>query len=338
MPTPSTRPPEPTGRRRSRPVSAVLVALALAVLGSVLTAPAAQAATTPWKQWQTGSISAAKPKATYTFSVTSATTVRFVLGDLRANYKLTLLDSSSAVVASSDRSGVQNEEIIRPVKAGTYRAVVTSPRKQYTAAPFALAGQPLSGVAVLSHKARVLPDGRFQLALDVYNTTSSPRDWRGWVKFYDANGGYLDARPLWVWGAAVQPRKHGYAGIGLPNWTGQAPPDGWKSYRITDVSAGRLSCIPNLTLPVTNFKVVTDPGDVGKWRWSGLVRNTDTRRGQTAKMAVATFDARGRILAATGFYRDVPAGEAVSWGSSDWRAAGANRMAMTSQQYSGGCA
>jgi hypothetical protein len=316
---------------------AALMAMSLTVAAVGLSLTHAQAASTPWNTWQPGVLSSAHPKASYTFTVGAKTTVRFVLGDLGANYKLTLLNKSYAPVASSDRPGVQSEEIVQAVTAGTYHVVVTSPAKQYSTAHFALKGHAISGLAVLSSSLRVLPDGGLHVAVDLYNTTSVPKGWNGWVKFYDANGGYLDARPLSLWGGAVLPKTHGYGGNGVANWNRLTPPRGWATYKITDLQSWSKWCISNLVMPVTNMTTVTDPSNAAKWRWSGLVRNKDTRTGQTARMAVAGFDSRGSILSASGFYRDVAAGEAVSWAWTDYKVNGLNRTAITSQQYGFSC-
>jgi hypothetical protein len=328
-----------TGQRSWRRMpAALLMTLALTVAGVGLSATHAQAASTPWNVWKTTTISAAKPKATFTYVVGAKTTIRFVLGDLGANYKLTLLDKSFAPITSSDRPGVQSEEIIRQLTAGTYHVVVTSPAKQYSTSPFAVKGQPLSGVAVLSHKGRVMPNGNFQLAVDLYNTTSVPQTWWAKVKFYDAHGGYLGYRSLDVWGAAVLPRTHGLAGEGVSSSPANAaPPVGWARFTVTDIRTAQRRCITDAVMPVTNFSAVVDPGNAGRSLWSGLVRNKNTIRKQ-AQMAVTTFDARGDVLSGHGFYTGhIAAGETQSWSASGTRVNGVNRSSITSLQYGNAC-
>ena len=321
-----------------RGAGALLLSIALTAGLTGLYVPEAQAATTSWGQWHPGTLSAAKPKATYTFVASAKTTARFVLGDLGANYKLTLLSRSFQTLATSDRPGVQSEEIIRSLDKGTYYVVATSPAKQYTTAAFALRGHAISGVAVLSTKARVMPDGMFQLAVDLYNTTSVPQDWRATLKFYDAQGGFLRSESLGVWVAAVLPRSHGLAGEGLSSsYANAAPPKGWASYKITEIRTEPQRCITNVVMPVTNFSAVADPADPSRWRWSGLVRNKNTTR-EKPQMAIATFDSRGNIVSGHGFYSGyVAAGEAQSWSATGSRYSGVNRTSITSLQYGFAC-
>ncbi|MGY1691173.1 hypothetical protein [Geodermatophilus sp. SYSU D01105] len=316
----------------------LLSVLALTVAASVVSIPGAQAASASWGQWHSVAISASAPKATYTYVLRSAATARFVLGDLGADYALTLFDGSWRTVATSNRAGRNAEEIIRPLKAGTYHAVVTSPAKKYTSARFSVRGQVISGVALLSSSGRVLPDGRFLLAADLYNTTSVPQDWRADLKFYDRNGGFLESRQLDDWSGAVMPRSHGFAGAGLANWYVNPPPRGWTSYRITNVRAWPKECSPTAKMPVTRFAARTDPANSGRTIWSGLVGNRD-RRMHTAQIAIANFNARADILTATGNYRgSVVGGEAVSWSFGDYRVSGATTLTLiTAQAYSSGC-
>jgi hypothetical protein len=316
----------------------LLVVLALTVAASVLSIPGAQAATASWGQWHSVAISASAPKATYTYVLKSAATARFVVGDLGADYALTLFDGSWRTVATSNRAGRNAEEIIRPLRAGTYHAVVTSPARKYTSSRFSVRGQVISGVALLSSSGRTLPDGRFLLAADLYNTTSVPQDWRADLKFYDRNGGFLESRQLDDWSGAVMPRSHGFAGTGLANWYVNEPPRGWASYRVTNVRSWPKACDPTATMPVTKFAARTDPANSARTVWSGLVMNRD-RTTHTAQIAIANFNARADILTATGNYRgSVAPGEAVSWSFGDYRVSGATTLTLiTSQVYSSGC-
>ena len=61
--------------------------------------------------WIKGVLSSVRDVDIYRFTTKTTSYARALLGDLHANYRLRLLDATGGTIATSDRSGVANEEI-----------------------------------------------------------------------------------------------------------------------------------------------------------------------------------------------------------------------------------
>ena len=109
-----------------------LAATVLAVAaGASLTAPAAASpATAPTgiavNRWVSGSLRTATETDWYAFTLSRRGYVSVVLGDLPADYNLSLYDASDTRLGLSDRGGTRFEVVDRVLDAGTYRIRVGS--------------------------------------------------------------------------------------------------------------------------------------------------------------------------------------------------------------------
>ncbi|MGY1621668.1 hypothetical protein ACI789_05675 [Geodermatophilus sp. SYSU D00965] len=160
---------------------------AAAALSLGLTATSAQAATpdapgsyrsvtttTPQNTWTPGTMSSVKDVDTYRFTTTTARSARILLGDLRADYRMRLLDSAGRVLATSDRGGLANEEIYRALPAGKYFVAVDAPHGKVSASAYALRFTSLdSGLVLLSQRVRGSGAARV-VDVEVLNNTSRP--------------------------------------------------------------------------------------------------------------------------------------------------------------------
>lgn len=174
--------------RTSRLLPRLLGGAAVAALLVGLTPATAQAAnsdapssygsvsaTTKSDAWKAGSITKATDVDVYRFKTTTTRYARALLGDLKADYRLALLNSAGKVVTTSDRSGLANEEVYAKLTKGTWYLRVDSPRKKTSTKPYVVKFSSLpEGLILLSKAQYVTVGGLKELDFEVLNNTSKP--------------------------------------------------------------------------------------------------------------------------------------------------------------------
>lgn len=178
--------------RSRRPVLAA-AALSFAALAALLPAgvasaaapdvpgaPAQVTASSPQGRWLSGDLSSAKDVDAFRFTTTAARWTRVLLGDLPADYRLTLLDARGRVVRTSDRPGRQAEEVYVELPAGTWFVRVDAVRgKAAGAYSVSFTGLP-DGLRLLSHRAVKHPTAG-EIVVEVLNNSDRAIDGIGWL-------------------------------------------------------------------------------------------------------------------------------------------------------------
>lgn len=190
-------------------LSAVVASLAGAALAATLIAPVsganAQDASdrgerrdgVPWGQPQDDTLNG--PSRAYTFSVTQSATARFVLGNLSANYDVSLADPTGKVIKQSRKPGTAYEQIVAKVAPGDYTLTVTAV-DAVTPDPYRLIGTVHTKPEIINRNLYSVPDGQYttesQYVVEFINPTGKTMSFTAELEVYDAQGGYVDTRDI----------------------------------------------------------------------------------------------------------------------------------------------
>lgn len=265
-------------------LAAVLVTSALGGSGA---AEAAVKDTTNWGAVQHPTLTGAK--RTFTFGTSKAVTARFVIGDLRANYDLTLTNASGKVLQRSARSGVKFEEIVRKLAVGSYKLVVSTSGTP-SAKAFYLRGVRYTKPAILSSNLEGLgTESDMMFSVHYINPTTTSRVMRGTVKLYDNNGGYLRSEPLAYYAPALSGRT------GIAGWNYMRNTDAYK-YKLVDVTYEvDNKCTAKTFGTLSNVKITRDESSIGLAEYT--VKALARAKADTSYSVIPTmFDRRGNII------------------------------------------
>lgn len=125
----------------------------------------------------------------YRFKTTSTRTIRVVLGSLSADYTMQLRTGKGALILQRSRTGVQVEEIIKRLPAGTYFVQVSSATGEVSPSPYTLRFDAFgASVRVLSQRTYATDTTRYIVG-EVLNGTAGPQQFIQIVAtFYNAAG------------------------------------------------------------------------------------------------------------------------------------------------------
>lgn len=302
----------------------LLAALGLAVVGAGLAvtpaspATAADAPGTPTGAtttsaagtWLQESLSSTSDVDVFRFTTSTTRYARVQLGDLGADYALTLLDRTGKAVATSDRSGRAAEEVYRRLTAGTWFVKVTAPHRAHSSRPYAVRFTSLTeGPHVLSRNF-VETDDHLEWQAEVLNNTP-----------YD-----MPAIRLQTLEPGCE-KPDAAAGCPLYEWTYQRSVPARSRVSLfyscrrseCDVLLGPWSVRPSTsTAPlkhaVSMALTKTVRVDSSTRTYSGTYTNTGTRAACWVSAVRSDYDRRDRLVSEwEADYVRVAAGRTVSW-------------------------
>lgn len=286
------------GSHRARPFSLIGAAL----LAAALVAPAPVAAgvdvpntcataqtIAPDGSWSVDAIGFAGDQDWYRFTLGSSRRVMITLGNLLVNGRLELYRSCGHLLATSDRSGVQYEELYRALSAGTYRVRVSSAVGAFSLARYSVRVRSLrEGVVVLSSSGWEQYPSKPRIVGEVLNNTAKSReDVKIRVRFYDDSNGLLATKYTWARRERIGPRLrsmfvHAYETI-----------PGYDHYAVSVAKAPLASVEPLSGLIV--HPGGTTPDGFGGLTYDGTLENTTAHAVGIPRVMVTIYDGLGRV-------------------------------------------
>lgn len=276
-------------------VTTILCALTGGALG---TAPASVAATdrpdtrkaakvaSPKARWLSDTIDSAGDQDWYRFTTTSTRTVRVVLGSLPADYTATLHSSRGTLLAGRNRPGVEFEEIIKRLRAGTYFVKVSSPSGETSTSPYRVRFHPYpAGIKVLSRRKVVVGTDTF-IEGELLNTFASTRQLpMVHVTYYNAAGKVIGRDRTWALVPVLGARKKSvFAFSELPA----------KLHRYTLTTKSE----PSTLRPLSGMALTPGASSVdedGNTHFVGDITNTNFEDVPEVAVIVAIYDRLGRL-------------------------------------------
>ncbi|HUQ43511.1 MAG TPA: polysaccharide deacetylase family protein [Candidatus Limnocylindria bacterium] len=135
-------------------------------------------ATSAKNTWISQTISSATDVDWFRFTIASGTRAQATLGNLPADFDLSLYTGCATLVAESRRDGREFDEIYRYLPAGTYQLKVKGFNGAFSATPYSVRLRALaSGTPVLSTSTWTDTSGRLHIAGEILNNTAEPRRW-----------------------------------------------------------------------------------------------------------------------------------------------------------------
>jgi hypothetical protein len=269
----------------------MIVAASVAAFPLAL-APTSAEAGTPTLQmnkWVKGKVASGSTGATYKFTPTTSGYYLVTLGDLTADYSLTIRNPDGSVKAASDRRtvGAFEERAVRLSAGKRYRIRVGSKKVSGT---YALRALKLKAGVRTIDVTRVRsydPNGASDVTMRVFNNTSKYQE--------------IEHDPLLVYRNAAgremtaAPMSHAVKQILAPHTMGYIheynTPTGWKSVRIVH----DLEASPTAERPGKPSWVKVTTKSTGREQWDVKVKNTTTKR-LTGYVNFVYFDKRGRLV------------------------------------------
>jgi hypothetical protein len=240
--------------------------------------------------WLSNTIASPSDNDWYRFTVPTGRYVQVILGSLPKNYRLELYGAcGTSMIASSDRPGVQYEEIYRNLAARTYHVRVFSPSLAFQATVnYALRFRILSNrLQILSSAAWTDSGGYLNIVGELLNNT--PLKYKN-VNVYATMLGATDqvvaSRGVGADLDLVLPRARTAFGIHIK------VPAGYHHYELS--FGGETT----LDMPIPGLRV--HPGapytSYGTRYLPGTVSNTGAEVSQFTFISCVLYDARGNVL------------------------------------------
>jgi hypothetical protein len=245
----------------------------------------------------------------YRFKTTATRYARILLGDLRANYRLRLLDSAGRLVATSDRSGRGNEEIYKGLAAGTYFVAVDAPHGAASTSPYVVKFTSLPEGVFLLSKAEYGTGTSRELVFEVLNNTSRAIDGAG---YHLTGPGNCTTTNPFEYCSGLDAMAFQYRVLPPRGRTSFFTSDivGHKTYTFRLSPGSPITFTSKMTGTVTKTTPVT-----GGLRITGTLTNRSTHYACAPVLTRSSYDARGNILSQveTTWYGTVAAGRTVTW-------------------------
>lgn len=143
--------------------------------------------------WLPGVLGTAADRDAFAFRLAAPGAVLLTLGDLPADYRLTLLAADGRVLAASDQDGTTFEELYRRLPAGRYVAEVSAAKGAVAAGRgYRLLIRPLADRVQILDAHPVVTGQLYAITGQLLNNTGSWRRYpRVTARFYGAGGRYL---------------------------------------------------------------------------------------------------------------------------------------------------
>src|SRR5688500_9362315 len=296
----------PAMNRHRRPGTArSLAVLVLALTWVAVPAAAAAAdapssctstAISPSNTWIRDTISSSTDVDWFKFSVAAGTRAQLTLGDLPADYDVSLYSTCSTLLASSTRPDREFEEIYRQLPAGRYRVKVIGFAGAHSTSAYSLRLRTLAwGTPILSSTEWTDAAGYLHVVGEVLNNTAEPRRWiQVDASFRNASGSVV--------GSAV-----GYTDIPtLQPWT-RSPfeiisrkPTGYSTTSVKVCTPGGSGCASGQVAPAPPSGVTATPAaryvdSSGRRHYTGAVRNDGASTVRLPLAMVTLYNARGNV-------------------------------------------
>jgi hypothetical protein len=279
---------------------ALVLGLSATTASATVDAPntlARATATTGQNTWTPEVLSKVDDVDVYRYRTTVTGYVRVLLGDLKADYRLRLLNATGRLIATSDRGGRGNEEIYVKLTAGTYYAQVDAPHGAVSASPYVVRFSSLPEGLVLLSKHEYGSGASRELDFEVLNNTSSAIEGVGWrikdLASTCVETGFNVCTPYEAiigQNRVIPPRAR------ATFFTGAVT--GLSKYSFT-VSAGpRTTYSSKLSIAVTSTKALAGGRQSVAYTWA----NKSTHDACAPTPIRNSYDARGGLLAQTEFW------------------------------------
>jgi hypothetical protein len=284
--------------RKARLLSLRLVALTAAAL--LAPAPVAAGfdvpntcgaalAIAPDASWFYETIVAGTDEDWYKFTLGSAGWVMITLGNLPADDRLELYSACGTLLATSNRSGVQYEELYRALSAGTYRLRVTWVGGAFSSSRYAIRVRSLpNSVMILTSSGWEQYPSKPRIVGEVLNNTSQAReDVKIRIRFYDKANTLLMTGYTWARRERFGPHKRS-----MFVWANETIP-GYDHYSVSIANAPVASVAPYAGLVV--HPGGTLPDGYGGLTYEGTLENTTTHAVGIPRVLVTIYDRWGRV-------------------------------------------
>lgn len=263
----------------------------------------------------------------FTLSGSGSRTVRIVLGAQAANYRLDVYSACSTLLGSSNRSGVQYEEVILSLPANaTYRVRVQAAASAFSTAPYKLKFDPIaSGVRVLS-AGWFVTGGKLYIPGEVFNNTGSwQTNVRVTARLFDSANNQIGTVTGQAYRRAV-PRN----GRGAFRLTVSPAPSNFHHATYSVASTASASGgVGNLTAtPSTTWY------EGSTLHFPGTVTNGNNFRIADTQVVVTNYNSTGSVMNAGSVFAipsAVDANSTTSWDFVTSRYAGVNRWGFVAQ-------
>jgi glucose/arabinose dehydrogenase len=234
--------------------------------------------------WTAGRFGSTGDVDWFRFSLSKATRVRIVLGDLAVNGKLELYRGCTTLLLSSDRSGTTLEEVYPSLAAGTY-AIKLSGSGTPSTPPYIRLIRAMPATAhVMSYRTQVSGSSLILVGEVFNNTTSTRGPIIVTARMYNASGGLLGTRTSTALPTLLPATRTPFRIVG-------SVPAGFHhvSYSVSaPVSSARV-VRPSVT------SIAQGPDAAHRWNVSGTVRNGSSPV-RYLRVDIAAYDNRGVIV------------------------------------------
>lgn len=233
----------------------------------------------------------------FAFGVPRGGVHRLVLGRLPVDAVLELFDRGGHLIARSDRVGVQFEELVRYLPAGTFLVRVRSATEAASSSPYHLSFARLTGsVVLLSSRSRTEPtnDGtNLMITAELLNTTNRDQEPAVRLRCALPSGSTTARDEHWV-GYAMR----GYARRPLEIITRPCPSGTVLRLDVLQGTAAFGTRVP-VSLTVSGARAI-------RWgrQYAFTTRNTTDRRSAAWWVHVVEHDTEGRITAFATEYQE----------------------------------
>jgi peptidoglycan/xylan/chitin deacetylase (PgdA/CDA1 family) len=272
------------------------VGLPAAVAAADAPSSCSSATTSSTNTWLRDSIASSSDVDWFRFSIAAGTRAQLLLGDLAADYDISLYAGCSTLLASSTRPGTEFEEIYRQLPAGRYRVRVVGFEGAHAAAAYSLRLRTLAwGAPILSSTEWTDSAGYLHVAGEILNNTTEPRRWiQVDAVLRDAAGaeigravGYTDVPVLQPWTRSpfeiVTRKPAGFSRVSLAICT--PSPDGCRQGQIAPASGP--------TVVASGSASFVDGS--GRRHYTGTIRNAGSTTASLPRAAVTLYNARGNV-------------------------------------------
>ena len=275
--------------------------------------------------WLTETISSGTDIDWYRFNKPTAGFALLTLGDLAKNYKLHLYNSSCTLMAGSDRTGTQFEDIMASLPIGRYfLRVAPNSSTQFSTTAYALKFRTLnSGVQVLSNVAWTDTYGDLRIPGEIFNNTADKRtSVKITATYYNSANQVIGTGMTYTWQWTVAARKRAAFEI----WDDK--PAGFHHYKLT-VSSSVTTVAPVAGLTLTAGVPYTETW--GDRFYPGEVKNNNAFAVDVVVIQTL-YTSRGAVYAANAAPTDpyiVDPGQTAPFELWADRWTGANRYVLT---------
>ncbi|MFN8629477.1 MAG: PQQ-dependent sugar dehydrogenase [Chloroflexota bacterium] len=223
-------------------------------------------------------------EAWFKFTLSSQRRVVMTLGSLPVNAKLELRSSCGTVLASSDHTGTRFEQLVKVLKAGTYRLRVVAIGGATSSSPFALQFRALpSGAPVLSSVAK-RSGSTVKVSGEVMNNTGATKG-KVTVTATFLNGTKTVAT---LRGTAFGYRL-AYGAVTPFVLSGTVP-----TYTSLKLTTSIASASSGPTLAITSLAY--SAGTAGSTLEKGTIKNTGSSTARSVAVARTWYGSRGEVL------------------------------------------